>query len=265
MIYKTVKQEKYQCINNDIFILPISEGARCLLAYMLTKPSDWQFYNKAIETEFRINQSKLRKYLKELKDYGLVRKYRVQVTGRFQWITEVYESLDLVPSEQKTIGSNSTDSKTIDSQHTDILSTESNQVLNRLNTDNNNSTNVELAKANTNSQKDITINKKTSITNERGEYGQLLVINELFTYWKQTVGYEISGRKQQNRNACSNLIRKHGVDTTKRLINGVAQCNSDKYAPRISDFTELQSKMSALLAWGNRKIKQSNSGGVAVI
>ena len=90
-------------------------------------------------------------------------------------------------------------------------------------------------------------------------------INGLFTYWKQTVGYEISGRKQQNRNACSNLIRKHGVDTTKRLINGVAQCNSDKYAPRISDFTELQSKMSALLAWGNRKIKQSNSGGVAVI
>lgn len=90
-------------------------------------------------------------------------------------------------------------------------------------------------------------------------------INELFTYWKQTVGYEISGRKQQNRNACSNLIRKHGVDTTKRLINGVAECNNDKYAPRISDFTELQSKMSALLAWGNRKIKQSNSGGVAVI
>ena len=244
MIYKTVKQEKYQCINNDIFILPISEGARCLLAYMLTKPSDWQFYNKAIETEFRINQSKLRKYLKELKDYGLVRKYRVQVTGRFQWITEVYESLDLVPSEQKTIGSNSTDSKTIDSQHTDILSTESNQVLNKLNTDNNNSTNVELAKAEV--------------------YGNQ-EINELFTYWEQTVGYEISGRKQQNRNACSNLIRKHGVDTTKRLINGVAQCNSDKYAPRISDFTELQSKMSALLAWGNRKIKQSNSGGVAVI
>lgn len=244
MIYKTIKQEKYQCINNDIFILPISEGARCLLAYMLTKPSDWQFYNKAIETEFRINQSKLRKYLKELKDYGLVRKYRVQVTGRFQWITEVYESLDLVPSEQKTIGSNSTDSKTIDSQHTDILSTESNQVLNKLNTDNNNSTNVELAKAEV--------------------YGNQ-EINELFTYWKQTVGYEISGRKQQNRNACSNLIRKHGVDTTKRLINGVAQCNSDKYAPRISDFTELQSKMSALLAWGNRKIKQSNSGGVAVI
>lgn len=130
-----------------------------------------------------------------------------------------------------------------------------------------NDTKVSLGNSQSKNSKDeyIAINKKTSITNERGEYGQLLVINELFTYWKQTVGYEISGRKQQNRNACSNLIRKHGVDTTKRLINGVAQCNSDKYAPRISDFTELQSKMSALLAWGNRKIKQSNSGGVAVI
>lgn len=128
MIYKTVKRNNYQVIDNTVFTLPVSIEARCLLAYMLSKPADWNFKNKAICNEFGITEGKLKKKLKELKDYGLVVKTRHHVNGKYEWTTEVYESLDLVNKGSNSIGSNSTDSKTAD-----ILSTDNDQVLNKTN------------------------------------------------------------------------------------------------------------------------------------
>ena len=81
-------------------------------------------------------------------------------------------------------------------------------------------------------------------------------INEMFEYWKDTVGYEISGRRQANRNACNNLIKKHTADGLRKLIQGVALAQSDKYAPQIADFEELQSKLSKLMAWGKKNTRK---------
>jgi len=81
-------------------------------------------------------------------------------------------------------------------------------------------------------------------------------INELFDYWQKTVGYEITSKRQSNRNACNNLYKKYGKDGVHKLIMGIAKANQDKYAPRISDFVDLQAKLNQLLAWGNR---QSNN------
>lgn len=80
-------------------------------------------------------------------------------------------------------------------------------------------------------------------------------INEMFEYWQNTVGYEISSRKQANRNACKNLLAKYKTAGVKQLIDATAIAQSDQYAPRISDFSSMQSKLNDLIAWGKRKGK----------
>lgn len=78
-------------------------------------------------------------------------------------------------------------------------------------------------------------------------------INSLFDYWEEKTGIPISARVKQNRFACSNLLKKHGADNLKRLVDGVTIAQSEKYAPSISDFADLQQKLSALLVWGKKQ------------
>jgi hypothetical protein len=80
-------------------------------------------------------------------------------------------------------------------------------------------------------------------------------INEMFDYWLEITGLPITARIKQNRFACNNLIKKHGVDGVKRLVGGVAQAQGDQYAPRISDFSQLQGKLGDLLLWGKKQTK----------
>lgn len=75
-------------------------------------------------------------------------------------------------------------------------------------------------------------------------------INSMFNYWQEQVGYEITSRKQANRNACNNLYKKYGEEKLKQLILGVAKAQEDRFAPRIGDFVALQSDLNKLLAWG---------------
>lgn len=98
------------------------------------------------------------------------------------------------------------------------------------------------------------VSESKSITNvigETPEYGNS-DINEMFKYWQVVVGYEISSRRQANRNACNNLIKKHSAEGVRKLIQGVAIASNDKYAPRISDFVTLQSKLNDLILWGKK-------------
>lgn len=78
-------------------------------------------------------------------------------------------------------------------------------------------------------------------------------IDELFKYWLDTTGLAINSRIKQNRFACSNLLRKYGLDGVRRLIDGVAQAQNDKYAPRVADFSQLQAKLNELLLWGKQQ------------
>lgn len=91
---------------------------------------------------------------------------------------------------------------------------------------------------------------------DRDEYGRRNDINEMFEYWASIVGYAISSRRQANRNACNNLIKKHTADGVRKLIQGVALAQSDRYAPQIADFEELQSKLSKLMAWGKKNTQK---------
>lgn len=107
---------------------------------------------------------------------------------------------------------------------------------------NNNSTNVELAKA-----------EKPNI--QEKEYGNN-EINNLFNKWNKTTGYAITSRIQLNRKACWNLYRKHGQEGIDTLLRGVAMAQQDQYAPRISDFVDLQAKLNQLLLWGKNSKKK---------
>lgn len=80
-------------------------------------------------------------------------------------------------------------------------------------------------------------------------------INEMFDYWKQSTGIEISSQTQANRRACNNLLKKHGKENLMRLIQGVAVAQGDQYAPRIANFVQLQSKVDDLILWGKKNNK----------
>lgn len=95
--------------------------------------------------------------------------------------------------------------------------------------------------------------KKKNITNVIGKPE----INELFDYWLEKTGIPISSKIQMNRNACNNLFNKNGMEKTKKLIDGVALAQTDKYAPGIADFIQLQSKLSELLVWGKKNTKKT--------
>lgn len=78
-------------------------------------------------------------------------------------------------------------------------------------------------------------------------------INELFDYWQSRVGIAPS-KNQANRNACSTLIRQRGMNGAKKIVDAVhhALTSQDKYAPRVSSFTDLYGaygKLSKLDAW----------------
>lgn len=78
-------------------------------------------------------------------------------------------------------------------------------------------------------------------------------INDLFDFWAVTVGYNIESRIQANRRAASTLLKKYGQDKLHRLIEGVSMAQSDRYAPGINDFSQLQQKTNDLIAWGKKK------------
>lgn len=84
------------------------------------------------------------------------------------------------------------------------------------------------------------------------EYGNP-EINEMFDYWHKVIGYSIQSKRQANRNACSNMIKKHGINGVKELIDGLSLAQNERFAPNIADFCSLQSKMNELILWAKKK------------
>lgn len=90
-------------------------------------------------------------------------------------------------------------------------------------------------------------------------------INEMFEYWASIVGYEISGRRQANRNACNNLLKKYKKEGLTKLINTVAVAQREEFAPKVSDFAELQEKINKLVSWGKRSSKPETDNDHVII
>lgn len=87
-------------------------------------------------------------------------------------------------------------------------------------------------------------------------YGKV-EINQLFETWEQTTGLPITSNRTKNRYACNNLIGKYGVDGVEKLIRVVEKAQTDRYAPRVADFCDLQAKLNQLLVWAKGKAHSS--------
>lgn len=74
-------------------------------------------------------------------------------------------------------------------------------------------------------------------------------INQAFVDWQEATGIAITSNVKRNRNAASNLLKKHGAETLGKLLKLVAVAQQTEYAPRIADFCQLQSKTNELLVW----------------
>lgn len=87
-------------------------------------------------------------------------------------------------------------------------------------------------------------------------YGKV-EINQLFETWEHTTGLPITSNRTRNRYACNNLIGKYGVDGVEKLIRVVEKAQTDRYAPRVADFCDLQAKLNQLLVWAKGKAHSS--------
>ena len=76
-------------------------------------------------------------------------------------------------------------------------------------------------------------------------------INGMFNFWQETVGTPIISREKSNRRACYNLLRnKHiGEEKLRHAVEFVGEIKEDRFAPRISDFVDLQGKFNELCAY----------------
>ena len=70
----------------------LSWKAKGLLAYMLSMPNDWKFYDDELEKHAKDGKDALKSAIKELKQYGYMRRERRHnEQGKFEWETVVYE------------------------------------------------------------------------------------------------------------------------------------------------------------------------------
>ena len=66
-------------------------------------------------------------------------------------------------------------------------------------------------------------------------------------------GFKVDSKIKANRYACNRLIKKRGFDSVLKAIPYVAESQSDKYAPRIVNFMDLEEKWNGLGVWCKQK------------
>jgi hypothetical protein len=210
----------------------LSLKAKGLWAFLMSKPDGWTTSVHGLMAQVKDGEASIRTALKELEAAHLYRKTRVNdKKGLLVWQDFVYDKPFVGnPVMDNPVVENRTQVNT-NKVKTEIVS---------------NSTNVELA-----------------TPNELEVFGKP-EINELFEYWLEKTGIPIAGNVQRNRYACKNLLKKYELVGVKKLIEGVALAQTDKYAPRICDFAQLQSKLSDLLVWGKKKSIGDKKGVIKV-
>ena len=206
--------------------------------------------NETLSNRAGCSEATAKRMVSQLKSLGYIQ--QIGFDGRVRKLTSLKDQ-PIPPAQNDQAGSNKMTELEVQNDPQD------NSIENNI--DNSNSTNVELAKP---------VIKPTDTIVEASDGTRVMIngrqnpdIEASFIHWQQIVGYPISSNTKKNRFAVSNLVKKHGLDGIKGLIRGVAKSQQDQYAPRISDFVELQAKLSQLLAWGRRST--TNSGGVRII
>lgn len=92
-VFRIKKSNHYSVIPNPPFQnREMSLEARGLLAYLLTKPDNWELMNSDLYTCSPAGRHKVDRILAELKSFGHVRRFRDQLpNGQFVWVSEIHE------------------------------------------------------------------------------------------------------------------------------------------------------------------------------
>ena len=106
--------------------------------------------------------------------------------------------------------------------------------------------------------KNIYINKDKSllIVTKKSQGNEAL--NDLISFAK-SFNFPYQGTVKSNRFSASNLLKKFGLESSKKLVRGAIGCYGVEFAPSISDFTQLYRKVGDLVAYYK---KQNNQGAV---
>ena len=107
-----------------------------------------------------------------------------------------------------------------------------------------------------------TVNESNSQKATKPTYGNS-DINGMFDFWQTQVGTPIISREKSNRRACYNLLRnKHiGEEKLRHAVEFVGKIKEDRFAPRISDFVDLQGKFNELCAYKTKYQAQQDVSG----
>lgn len=121
-------------------------------------------------------------------------------------------------------------------------------------------------------KEDIVILDKSNITRESADSSDLEAepvesygnseINEFIALWEQEIGVPITSRVQKNRYAINRMLKKYGHQGLSQLIHAAAVASSDRYAPSISSFEDLEKKLSQLLLWAKKRSTTTTSRAV---
>lgn len=78
-------------------------------------------------------------------------------------------------------------------------------------------------------------------------------IDGMFEYWEKVVGYGITAKVKQNRDACGKLSRDYTREEIALMIQAASLASEDQYAPGVANFIDLYNKWDALKLWGKKK------------
>ena len=90
-------------------------------------------------------------------------------------------------------------------------------------------------------------------------------INLLFEEWQKNCGFKISSKVKLNRFACNRLLKSKGLDAVLKVLPIVAESNSDKYAPSIANFMDLEEKWNNLAIWYQKRLITKKKNGILVV
>jgi len=104
-IIRVKKDARYFSASNEPFNdKRLSWESRGLIGYLLSKPNNWQINMTNLEKAGPAGNFKLRRMLAELRKCGYMNRIRVTLEhGKFDWISEVYESPSQNPNPSKVI------------------------------------------------------------------------------------------------------------------------------------------------------------------
>lgn len=211
----------------------------------------WFYGSRSYIAEWAgVDKTTVSRALKDLTDAGLIERKDVNRNGvifpiyRAKMFQKNAQGVCTMPTGVCTMPTNNIDNNIDNLTNTNVLDKGDNVASEPVNK--------------SNSQKVA----KTAGPDSKPSYGNS-TINSMFDYWRQCVGTPIISREKGNRRACYNLLRnKHiGEEKLRHAIEFVGEIKEDRFAPRISDFVDLQSKFNELCAFKTKYQAQQDVSG----